>query len=325
MAPPRDPYAVLGVQKSASAADIKKAYRRQAKNLHPDKNKNDPKASQKFSELNQAYEVVGDEKQRKRFDAGEIGPDGKERFAGFSGMHGEGPGGAHPGFENFHFDFGPGTRGTRRSFRSGGGGGFEDIFSNLFSGGGGGFAQDFEAQAPTKSPDITATVHVSFLEAARGTERQISLSNGRTLKVSIPPGTQNGAVLRLKGQAGGAPGAQAGDILLHIDVAPHPILQAEGKNLRFTLPVTLDEAVLGAKVRVPTLDGAVEMAIPAGSNSGQVLRLKGKGLAAKDGAGDLYVTLQVVLPPKPDQELKDYTANLRALKPYNVRGPEFNF
>jgi DnaJ-class molecular chaperone len=321
----RDPYAVLGVAKNASAADIKKAFRRQAKLLHPDRNRNDPKASQKFAELNQAYEIVGDEKQRARYDRGEIGADGKDRFTGFSGMHAEGPGGAHPGFESFHFDFGSGTRGARRTFRSSGGRGFEDILSSMFGGGGSEGAEQFEQAAPAKMPDVTATIYVDFLEAARGTERQISLSNGKTLKVQIPPGTQNGAVLRLKGQAGGAPGAQAGDILLTIEVAPHPVLQAEGKNLRLTLPVTLDEAVLGAKIRVPTLDGAVEMAIPAGSNSGQVMRLKGKGLPGNSGKGDLYVTLSVVLPAPPDEELKDYAANLRALKPYNVRGPEFNF
>jgi DnaJ-class molecular chaperone len=322
----RDPYSVLGLQKSASPAEIKKAYRRQAKKLHPDKNKSDPKASQKFAELNQAYEIVGDEKQRVRFDRGEIGPDGKERFTGFSGMHAEAPGGAHPGFEGFHFDFGQGGRqGARRGPRDVNARGFEDILSNLF--GGGGFdTGGFEAQGqPAKSPDITATIQVSFLEAARGTERQISLSNGRTLKVNIPAGTMNGSVLRLKGQAGGAPGAQAGDILLTIEVGSHPLLQADGKNLRLTLPVTLDEAVLGAKVRVPTLDGPVEMAIPAGSNSGKVLRLKGKGLPAKDGAGDLHVKLEVVLPPTADTELKDYAARLRALNPYNVRGSEFNF
>jgi len=320
---PRDPYTVLGVGKSASAADIKKAYRRHAKNLHPDKNKNDPKAAQKFSELNQAYEILGDEKQRKRFDAGEVGADGKDRFAGFTGN--AGPGNMPPGFEGFNFDFGSGNmRGSKRTSRSAGSRGFEDILSNLF---GGGFeAGDFQQQAgPSKSPDLTATIQIGFLEAARGTQRQISLSNGKTLNVNIPAGTINGSVLRLKGQAGSAPGVKAGDILLTIEVAPHPLLQVDGKNLRLILPVTLDEAVLGAKIRVPTLDGAVEMAIPAGSNSGKVMRLKGKGLSAPGGAGDLYVTLSIVLPSSPDTELKDYAANLRALKPYNVRGPEFNF
>ncbi len=313
----RDPYAVLGVQKSATHADIKKAFRRQAKALHPDRNKSDPKAAQKFAELNQAYEILGDEKQRVRFDKGEIDAEGKERFAGFAGG---GQAGAQPGFENFHFDFGD-MRGGRRGS---GMRGFEDIISNLF----GGNASSFEEQVPRppgKSPDITATVPLSFMEAARGTERHISLSNGKTLKVNIPPGTANGTVLRLKGQAGGVPGMKPGDVLLNVEVAEHPILRAEGRDLRLTLPITLDEAVLGAKIRVPTLDGAVELTIPPGSNSGKSLRLKGKGLPGKEGAGDLYVTLSVVLPSSPDNELKDYAANMRALRPYNVRGPEFNF
>jgi DnaJ-class molecular chaperone len=324
MTTPRDPYAVLGVQKSASAAEIKKAYRKQAKALHPDKNKSDPKASQRFSELNQAYEILGNDKQRERFDRGEIGADGKDRFTGFPGS-GQGGASVHPGFENFHFDFGGGSmRGTRRA--AGSARGFEDIFSNLFSAGGLHPDASFETQyASTKAPDVSATLHLSFIEAARGTERQISLSNGKTLKVDIPPGTLNGSTLRLKGQAGGAPGMQSGDVLLNIEVAPHPIFQAEGKNLRFTLPITLDEAILGAKIRVPTLNGAVDMGIPAGSNSGKTLRLKGKGLPTKNGAGDLFITLSVVLPSQPDTELKDYAARLRALKPYNVRGPEFDF
>lgn len=311
----RDPYTVLGVSKTANAADVKKAYRKLAKTLHPDRNRSDPKASQKFAELNQAYEILGDEKKRAQFDRGEIDAEGKERFAGFGGRS---PQGAHPGFESFHFDFGGGNAGGRQAR---GGRGFEDLFSGLF--GGGGFdAADF-AQPSAKAADISATLTITLAEAVRGAERQIGLSNGRTLKVNIPPGTASGSVLRLKGQAGGMTGQQAGDVLLTIDVAEHPLFKMDGKNLRLTLPVTLDEAVLGAKIRVPTLTGAVDVSIPAGSNSGKTLRLKGKGLSTKAGIGDLYIELAVMLPETPDQELKDYAANLRALYPYKVRGPEF--
>ncbi|MES2907231.1 MAG: J domain-containing protein [Pseudomonadota bacterium] len=322
----RDPYSVLGVDRGASHGDIKKAYRRLAKKLHPDQNTDDKQAAQKFSEINQAYEIVGDEKQRARFDRGEIGPDGKDRFSGFSGGPGGFAGGKPGGgFENFHFDLGGGPRSTRRT-RTSGGAGFEDILSNLF--GGGGFAADdgFARQQTQsqKSPDATATLSISFLEAAKGTERQVSLSSGKVLKVNIPAGSSQGDVLRLKGQASGMPGAQAGDVLLTLDVAPHPLFKPDGKNLRLTVPVTLDEAVLGAKIRVPTLEGAVELTIPPGSSSGKTLRLKGKGLPAKSGAGDLYAKLAVVLPPEPDQSLKDYAATLRATAPYSVRGPEFN-
>lgn len=322
----RDPYSVLGVERNASAGDIKKAYRRLAKKLHPDRNKEDKQAAQKFAELNQAYEVAGDEKQRARFDRGEIGADGKERFTGFDPRQGGFSGTQPGGFENFHFDFGDGMRGTRRTRGMRGSSGLEDIFSNLF--GGGDFRQaagGFEQQAASgKAPDVTATLHLSLEEAAQGTQRQIEISNGKVLKVNIPPGTVSGDVLRLKGQAGSVPGLKSGDVLLTVEVADHPLFRVEGKNLRLTLPVTLDEAVLGAKIRVPTLQGAVELTIPPGSNSGKSLRLKGKGVTHKNDAGDLYVTLSVVLPSPPGQELKDYAARLRATRPYNVRGPEFN-
>ncbi len=312
----RDPYTVLGVAKTASAADIKKAFRKRAKVLHPDRNTSDPTAAQKFSELNSAYEIVGDEKKRPRFDAGEIDAEGKERFTGFPGGGGAG---SAQGFEGFNFDFGS-ARGARPGR---GGGGFEDIFSGLFGGGGGFQSDGFAPQG--KAQDVSATLHLSFLEAARGTERQLSLSNGRTLKVNVPAGSQKGSVLRLKGQAGGAQGQTPGDVLLTIDVADHPFLRNQGKDVYLSLPITLDEAVLGGKIRVPTLGGPVEMTIPPGSNSGKVLRLKGKGMATKGVAGDFYVTLAVTLPENTDAALKDYAANMRATAPYTVRGSEFNF
>ena len=313
----RDPYTVLGIGKTASAAEIKKAFRKRAKVLHPDSNTKDPAAAQKFSELNSAYEIIGDEKKRQRFDAGEIDAEGKERFTGFPG----GAGGAQ-GFEGFNFDFGS-ARGARGPRPGRGGGGFEDIFSGLFGGGGGFQSDGFAPQS--KAQDVSATLHLSFLEAARGTERQLSLSNGRTLKVNVPAGSLKGSVLRLKGQAGGAQGQTPGDVLLTIDVADHPFLRNQGKDVYLNLPITLDEAILGSRIRVPTLSGPVEMTIPPGSNSGKVLRLKGKGMAAKGVAGDFYVILAVTLPDDLDAALKDYAANLRATAPYTVRGSEFNF
>jgi len=269
----RDPYEVLGVQKSARPEEIKKAFRRQAKKLHPDANKKDPKAAVKFAELNQAYEVLGDEKKRQQFDRGEIDADGKPRFHGFEGM-GAGPrGGFGPGSNFETFTWGP--EGMRRSGgRSGGGGlgGFEDILSEMMGGLGGrarsggvhfdpaDFAQGGRGQ------DISVALTITLAEAAKGASKRVRLPTGKDVDVKIPAGITDGQQIRLKGQ-GAAGQANAGDALITVSIAPHPYFKTEGANLRLDLPVTLYEAVLGAKVRVPTLDGAVELAIPPGSSA----------------------------------------------------------
>jgi DnaJ-class molecular chaperone len=326
----RDPYEVLGVSKGASQEDIKKAYRKLAKKLHPDANKKDPKAATKFSELNGAYEIVGDESKRKAFDRGEIDAEGKQRFQGFegfSGRPGAGPfGGREGNFESFTW----GPDGFRRAGSRGGGGpgsggqGFEEILSSMFGGrarGGPGAA--FEAEdigSALRGQDVTATAVITLNEAAHGGTRRLELPIGKEVEFKVPPGIQDGQQIRLRGQGmpshgGGAPG----DVLITISMAPHPLFKVDGRDLRLDLPVALHEAVLGAKVRVPTLDGAVELSIPPNTSSGRAFRLKGKGLPGKPDAGDLYVTAKIVLPDGKDAELEELMRKWREQKQYDPR------
>ena len=324
----RDPYEVLGVSKGASEADIKSAYRRLAKKLHPDANKHDPKAATRFAELNAAYEIVGDGDKRKAFDRGEIDGEGKPRFQGFEGFREQpGGGGFHPGggahFEGFSF----GPDGFRRSGSGGGGGGFEDLLRGMFSGRGGGgrgpgqqFETDDFGAATGAGQDLHASLTITLSDAAKGTKTRVHLPTGKDVEVKIPAGIASGQQIRLKGQGWPSATGRAGDALITINVAPHPLFKPDGADLRLELPISLYEAVLGGKVRVPTLDGAVELAIPAGTNSGRTFRLKGKGLKAKSGAGDLLATVRVVLPERVDDEFKELMKTWRDKKPYDPRG-----
>src|SRR5262245_37319494 len=281
----RDPYEVLGVSKGASEADIKGAYRRLAKKLHPDANKHDPKAASNFAELNAAYEVVGDADKRKAFDRGEIDAEGKPRFQGFEGFgaqqggHGFDPGGGTH-FESFSF----GPDGFRRS--SSGGAGFEDLLRGMFGGRGGGargFGSQFETEdfaAPAGGQDLHASLTITLADAAKGIKTRVHLPTGKDIDVKIPAGIASGQQIRLKGQGWPSASGRSGDALITVNVAPHPLFKPDGADLRLELPITLYESVLGGKVRVPTLDGAVELAIPAGTNSGRTFRLRGKGLKA---------------------------------------------
>jgi DnaJ-class molecular chaperone len=322
----RDPYEILGVSKSASAPDIKSAYRRLAKKLHPDANKHDPKAATRFAELNAAYEVVGDDDKRKAFDRGEIDAEGKPRFQGFEGFRGQPGGGHNPGgganFENFSF----GPDGFRRS-SSGGGAGIEDLLRGMFSGRGGasrGFGTQFETEdfgaATGAGQDLHASLTITLADAAKGTKTRVHLPTGKDVEVKIPAGIASGQQIRLKGQGWPSATGKAGDALITINVAPHPLFKPDGTDLRLELPITLYEAVLGGKVRVPTLDGAVELAIPAGTNSGRTFRLKGKGLKAKSGAGDLLATVRIAMPEGVDDEFKELMKKWREKKPYDPRG-----
>jgi DnaJ-class molecular chaperone len=321
----RDPYDVLGVSKSASAADIKSAFRKLAKKLHPDANKHDPKAASRFAELNAAYEIVGDAEKRKAFDRGEIDAEGKPRFQGFEGFGAGGPGGGFGGEGVFEtFSFGPG--GFQRSggrARGSGFGGFEDILKDVFSGrgggrSGGGFQFEDEEQA-AQGGDVTATVTITLAEAAKGTKRRVQLPTGREVEVKIPAGLAEGQQIRLKGQGVAGARGRPGDVLITVTVAAHPVFERSGADLRLELPVTLYEAVLGGKVRVPTLDGAVELAIPPGTSAGRTFRLKGKGFPAKEGAGDLLATVRIVLPEGGDAELEELMRKWRDKKPYDPR------
>src|SRR6185295_6460582 len=309
----RDPYEVLGVSKGASPEDIKKAYRKLAKKLHPDSNKKDPKAATKFSELNGAYEIVGDEDKRKAFDRGEIDAEGKPRFQGFEGFGGPRPGGpGGPGFgrEGGFESFTWGPDGVRRSTSrgSGMGGGFEDILSQMFGARGrAGPGASFEAEdigSALRGQDVVATAVITLNEAAHGGTRRLELPIGKEVEFKIPPGIADGRQIRLRGQGMPAPhGGPPGDVLITVSIAPHPLFKVDGQNLRLELPITLYEAVLGAKVRAPTLDGAVELAVPPNTSSGRTFRLKGKGLPGQT-PGDLFVTVRIILPDGKDADLE---------------------
>jgi DnaJ-class molecular chaperone len=322
----RDPYSVLGVSKAASEAEIKSAYRKLAKKLHPDANKHDPKAATRFAELNAAYEIVGDGDKRKAFDRGEIDAEGKPRFQGFEGFgagpRGGGPWGQQPGGAHFEsFSFGP--EGFQRAGTGGVRGGFEDILRGMFGGAAGGArGAHFEQEdfgVPGGGQDLHASITVSLPEAAKGTKARVSLPTGKDVEVKIPAGIASGQQIRLKGQGWPSATGRAGDALITVNVAPHPVFKPDGADLRLDLPITLYEATLGGKVRVPTLDGAVELAIPAGTNSGRTFRLKGKGLKAKTGHGDLLATVRIALPERADDEFKALMEKWRDRKPYDPR------
>ncbi|MGY4486345.1 DnaJ-class molecular chaperone [Bradyrhizobium sp. LM3.2] len=276
----RDPYEVLGVPRSANAAAIKSAYRKLAKKHHPDNNQNDPRAAEHFAEINTANEILGDEDKRKQFDRGEIGADGKPRFQGFPGGSGGPRGRAGPGgFESYTFRSGGAGPGQ-------GGGAFEDILNSMFGGGvrgarpgaGGPGQFEFDTGGIGVDLDLNVAMTVSLEESVQGGEKRVRLPTGKELNVKIPVGVVSGQQIRLKGQGETAQGHPPGDLLITITIAPHSFFKVEGADLRIDLPVTLYEAVLGGKVRVPTLGNAVELSVPKNTSSGRTFRLKGKGL-----------------------------------------------
>jgi DnaJ-class molecular chaperone len=322
----RDPYEVLGVQRGASAAAIKSAYRKLAKKHHPDANKDDPKAADRFSELNMANEILGDEGKRKQFDRGEIDAEGKPKFQGFEGgFPGGGARRAGPG--GFEYSFRQG--GGAGPGAGPGGGGFEDILKSMFGGQAGaaagargarGGADTFEYDSPFAADlDLNVTMNVALEEAVQGATRRVRLPTGKELNVKIPAGVESGQQIRLKGQGQEAPGHRPGDVLITVNIAPHPYFKVDGNDLRLDLSITLYEAVLGAKVRVPTLDGAVQLSIPKNTSSGRTFRLKGKGLPNKGSPGDLFVTTRIALPNGNDAELEALMEKWRTDHPYNPR------
>src|SRR5580704_17207885 len=316
----RDPYEVLGVPRGASAAAIKSAYRKLAKKHHPDANKNDPKSSARFSELNAANEIIGDEDKRKQFDRGEIDAEGKPRFQGFPGgggdprARGASPGG---GFQ---------SHGCRTG-GAGGGGGFEDILNSMFGGAaargarpGAGGTFGFEPGSTALDLDLSVAMTVSLEESVKGAEKRIRLPTGKELNVKIPAGVTASQQIRLKGQGETAPGHPPGDLLITVSIAPHAFFKVDGSDLRVDLPITLYEAVLGGKVRVPTLGSAVELSVPKNTSSGRTFRLKGKGLPKATGAtGDLFVTTRIMLPDGNDADLEALMQKWRDGHPYNPR------
>jgi DnaJ-class molecular chaperone len=297
-----DLYSQLGVKRDSSEAEIKKAYRKLAKQLHPDKNKDNPKASERFSKVTQAYDILTDKDKRARYDRGEIDEDGNPRSP--FGYGGGGGGGPRPSPSGFGRTPGPDFGGGEEIDLS-------DLFDGLFGGaagqrrsGGGfsGFGRGRPAPPPQKGGDLAYRLPVAFEDAATLREQRVTLADGKTVSIKLPPGVAEGAKIRLAGQGQAGAGGN-GDAIVTISVKPHRFFVRDGDNIRLDLPVALDEAVLGAKVKVPTVDGPVMLAIPKGSASGKVLRLKGKGFTGKAGQrGDQLVTLMVDIPAD-DEEL----------------------
>jgi DnaJ-class molecular chaperone len=349
----RDPYDVLGVGRSASEVEIKRAYRKLAKANHPDRHGGDKKAAAKFSEISAAYEIVGDKEKRGKFDRGEIDAEGKPRFQGFEGFEGfrtarggqggggfenidpsvfadifsglnrgQGGGRAGPGARTYRFTTGPGGRRFETSGLES-----EDDLLNSILGGLGGAAGGARTRPGPGAPgaDLRGEVAVTLEDIAAERKPKVTLPSGKTVQLTLPKGVTDGQTIRLAGQGqpsqtGGAPG----DALVTVRFVPHPLFKPEGADLKLDLPVSLDEAVLGAKIAVPTLSGKVQVTVPPHSSSGRVLRLKGKGLPRASGHGDLLVTPRIVLPDGADGELEALMKKWRERARPGVRGAGFD-
>ena len=305
----QDPYTALGLSKSATADEIKKAYRKIARTNHPDLNPDDPAAEERFKNAGRAYDLLKDPELKRRFDAGEIDASGAEQAPrGYYRdearrpenpySQGHGSAGANPFGEGFDAD---------------------DFFSQFArsqarNAGGRGAPMDMPGQ------DRQYRLSVSFLDAARGTKTRITLPDGNALEVTIPEGARDGQTLRLRGKGELGYGAgKPGDAYITLDVAPSPAFEREGDDILVTLPISIDEAILGGKVPVDTVTGKVNVTVPSGASSGQVLRLKGRGVKGRSGKGDQRVTLRIVSPPKIDASLKEFMEGWRAENAYNPR------
>jgi DnaJ-class molecular chaperone len=298
-----DPYAALGVAKTATQDEIRKAYKKIAKESHPDLNPGDPKAEGRFKAAASAYDLLKDEEKRGRFDRGEIDASGQERpERKFYREYAEGP---------------EATYHTRRGYEDFGE--FSDVFADLFGqrgqrGGARGEAMQM------RGADRHYTLEVGFLEAAQGATRRITLPDGQVLDVKIPQGLADGQTIRLRGKGGpGIGGGAAGDALVTVGVGEHAFFRREGNDILVELPISLDEAVLGGKVEVPTTDGRVALTVPKGASSGRVLRIRGRGVRRGDTRGDQLVTLKIVAPPEVDPELEDFFRRWREGHAYDPR------
>lgn len=296
-----DPYQILGVARGASEKDIKSAYRKLAKEFHPDRNADNPKAAERFSEITRAYDLLSDKDKRARFDRGEIDIDGNP-VMGFGG------GGFGGGFG------GGGQRGHGGGFEGFGGEGIDlgDIFDGLFGGRGGmgGGMGGGRSRAAPRGANVQYKLGVSLTDAATRATQRITLSDGKTIDLKLPAGVEDGTQMRLAGKGEPGPGG-AGDAIVVIHIQPHPWFRRDGDNLRLDLPITLDEAVRGAKVKVPTAEGAVMLTVAPGTSSGKTLRLKEKGMTRKDGTrGDQLITIEVQLPDAGSEDAAELARRL---------------
>jgi DnaJ-class molecular chaperone len=303
----QDLYAILGVKRNATNDEIRRSYRTLAKDLHPDQNKGDTRAEEKFKKVSAAFAVLGNPEKRKRYDAGEIDNMGNERA------------------NSFYRDYGGNTSGARGAYNGGfegfnGGGGnngdFSDLFGDLFGkrGPGGAFTM--------RGMDYRYNLEVTFLEAVNGAKKRVQFPDNETLDISVPAGVETGQTLRLKHKGGpGAGRGEPGDALIELKVMPHPLFDRDGDNIALEVPISLSEAVRGARVEVPTIGGRVTVAVPKGASSGQVLRLRGKGVKNnRTGAhGDQLITLKIVLPAQIDGELERFIQDWEDKHPYDPR------
>jgi len=304
-----DPYKTLGVARDANEADIKKAYRKLAKELHPDRNKDNPKASEKFSQVTNAYDLLNDKDKRARFDRGEIDGDGNP--AAPFGFGGGGGGRRQPG------------GGFRSEGYESGGPDMSDIFEGLFGGaqrgGGGGFASGFGRRPQPKGENVAYRLQVPFVDAATLEPQRVTLSDGKTLDLKLPAGVESGTQMKLSGKGEQGPGG-AGDAILTIDVQPHRFFTRDGDDVRIDLPISLAEAVLGGSIKAPTVEKPVMLTIPKGTTSGKTLRLKGKGFHKKTGGrGDQLVTLMIDIPAD-NKALADFVEGWAKSNTGNPRG-----
>lgn len=302
-----DPYSVLGVSRTATDDEIRRAYRKLAKELHPDLNPGNPAAVERFKKVTAANDIVGDAEKRKQYDRGEIDASGEQRRH-YRTNAGGARGRAYTG------------AGGRDPFSS-----FSDIFGDVFGEGGlgprarGGGPAGGMGGFPGRGQDVRYTLEVDFLEAAAGAKKRVTLPDGGVLDLTVPEGVDDGKVLRLRGKGGpGHGGGEAGDALVEIRVRPHPQFKRQGTDIQLDVPITIDEAVLGAKVEVPTISGRVTLTIPKGTSSGKVFRLKGKGVkGAGGGSGDQLVTVRIVLPAHVDAELSYFLSEWRQKHAYD--------